>query len=80
MKNLPKTGFPVLLGFRESSRHLFPGLWNQNPGKKIFSFFRSCATCIMSLLIMLGLELLSNLWSQMGPTVSKWYNLNVPGH
>ena len=43
-------------------------------------FFRFWATYIMSLLILLGLEFLSNLLNQMGPTVSKRSYLNVLEH
>merc|ERR1712197_162662 len=46
--------------------------------KKTFAIFRSCAMCITSLRILLGLEFLRNLWNQMCLAVSKWSNVTAP--
>ena len=78
MKKLPRTSFPVLLG---PGKH--PSIYSQSMKtiiweKKTFAIFRSCATCITSLRILLGLEFLRNLWNQMGLAVSKWSNVTAP--
>ena len=60
-----------------------PRAWEPETGKKKdFCLFQVLSNMqhVPSDPARLGLEFLSNLLNHIGPTVSKWSNLNVPGH